>query len=607
MRRTGTRLALSGLLLLSACTRYEPFAVNGAASMRVEVEVYKGPLSVSPAAQMGELVAVMSDAVRASHEWRLGALDLRAARQCDAQTTAAGDPYAKADCDALQSAVDSAEDVIGAACYVLDTPVMKEAVSWSSYLPYNTCGQYYDAWRHIERGRVDPGTLTTGGGQTVATLLERVERTSALITELQTLIGRLPEGDRPRFQAQLDAALANRTADETAAFQSIAAGIQGKALTATYVAALACGARLDRQDDAARAADAASETDRSAATAQPPRRGTTNLMRCLQEPVAMAVQNVATVMRAAGYRITHGRLRYVPADKVVRSQLVAFGFLAAEYGNQLQARISVLGKQLADGKDGSNLPVGDFLRDAAPTDTVHLFEWLDAGNPRTAPGGLTLEGRTRLIERLTADYYWEKVNEVYASGQGDVAMAFIKDDLGNWNLKSFSNDPTELLRSYRKATDAMISTAAKLAAKAGTGGGSAVALDGAQRALALANQFATGKVAGDNGMQAQVDRLGTQLYARLNLLKVSFKDREKPLDDSIMAAESALKKAQEAAATDAGKQAEVTKAEADVAEAKKRRGALALEAANLAELILQDHQQTIGALQQSVVAQVKPQ
>lgn len=607
MRRTGTRLALSGLLLLSACTRYEPFAVNGAASMRVEVEVYKGPLSVSPAAQMGELVAVMSDAVRASHEWRLGAGDLRAARQCDAQTTAAGDPYAKADCDALQSAIDSAEDVIGAACYVLDTPVMRETVAWSSYLPYNTCGQYYDAWRHIEKGRVDLGTIRAPKGETIAALLQKTDAEADIIVELRRSLAQAPPAKRAEIEATLAKAIAERTANLVASFNTIAAGLQGQALTASYVKALGCGAGLDRDDDAARQKDAAGEPERSAATAQPPRRGTTNLMRCLQEPVVMAVQNVATVMRAAGYRITHGRLRYVPADKVVRSQLVAFGFLAAEYGNQLQARISVLGKQLADGKDGSNLPVGDYLRDAAPTDAVHLFEWLDAGNPRTAAGGLDLAARTRLIERLTADYYWEKVNEVYASGQGDVAMAFIKDDLGNWNLKSFSNDPTELLRSYRKATDAMISTAAKLAAKAGTGGGSAVALSGAQRALALANQFATGKVAGDNGMQAQVDRLGTQLYARLNLLKVSFKDREKPLDEAVVAAESALKKAREAAAADAGKQAEVTKAEADLAEAKKRRGALALEAANLAELILQDHQQTIGALQQSVVAQVKPQ
>ena len=56
-----------------------------------------------------------------------------------------------------------------------------------------------------------------------------------------------------------------------------------------------------------------------------------------------------------------------------------------------------------------------------------------------------------MIERLVTDTHWSKVNSVFAAGQGNVRMAFIKDDIGNWNLKSFANDPTELVNAYKNA------------------------------------------------------------------------------------------------------------------------------------------------------------
>jgi len=55
--------------LLAGCTHYEPLSLHGAGSMRVEVEVYKGPASISPEGQVGQTAAVLSDFVRAADAW----------------------------------------------------------------------------------------------------------------------------------------------------------------------------------------------------------------------------------------------------------------------------------------------------------------------------------------------------------------------------------------------------------------------------------------------------------------------------------------------------------------------------------------------------------
>lgn len=63
--------AVASLLgvVLSACTHYEPISLHGAGSMRVEVEVYKGPVTLSTDAQIAQTAAVMSDLVRAMDKW----------------------------------------------------------------------------------------------------------------------------------------------------------------------------------------------------------------------------------------------------------------------------------------------------------------------------------------------------------------------------------------------------------------------------------------------------------------------------------------------------------------------------------------------------------
>ncbi len=74
-------------------------------------------------------------------------------------------------------------------------------------------------------------------------------------------------------------------------------------------------------------------------------------------------------------------------------------------------------------------------------------------------------------------------------------MAFIKDEIGNWNLKSFSNDPGKLLAAYRSAADATLKSAARLAASAASGNTTEAIrkLNAAQKAAAIANQIAGGE------------------------------------------------------------------------------------------------------------------
>ena len=62
-------LPLVAGLVTAGCTRYEPVSLHGAGSMRVEVEVYRGPLSLSTDAQVGQLAGVLA---RRCVRWTIG-------------------------------------------------------------------------------------------------------------------------------------------------------------------------------------------------------------------------------------------------------------------------------------------------------------------------------------------------------------------------------------------------------------------------------------------------------------------------------------------------------------------------------------------------------
>ena len=144
------------------------------------------------------------------------------------------------------------------------------------------------------------------------------------------------------------------------------------------------------------------------------------------------------------------------------------------------------------GDENAAMPLSVYLRNSSETDFLNLYVWNKASSPRLCEGGCTLDDATkqstRVVERLFADNNWSKVNTVFASGQGKVRMAFIKDDIGNWNLKGFDNDPEELLKAYKDAGVAAIKAVGDIASGGGLSG-----LSEATQAMSLANKIAVGR------------------------------------------------------------------------------------------------------------------
>ncbi|MFN3075613.1 MAG: hypothetical protein ABT940_01800 [Alphaproteobacteria bacterium] len=187
-----------------------------------------------------------------------------------------------------------------------------------------------------------------------------------------------------------------------------------------------------------------------------------------------------------------------PAPKYdIRGVVVGYANLLAEYGNQIQARADALLKQL-NGTDRRRVPVSVLLRDTSPTQFVHQYERLGATYPNIqvllesiTPSHAdydNLKDRTKGYELLFDDHNWTRINTAYASGAGKTQMAFVKDDIGNWNLKQFDNDASELLQAYTGLATASIGTAANIV-KSAMSGGSTAAVDSL---LNVANKVAFG-------------------------------------------------------------------------------------------------------------------
>jgi len=163
-------------------------------------------------------------------------------------------------------------------------------------------------------------------------------------------------------------------------------------------------------------------------------------------------------------------------NRYVRIAVVTGIVTFSEIGNQLKCRVNALAKQLNDGigLDRRELPPSVALCDADPTNFVNLYDYFNATMPdwvgNYAVGMGTVEDRVKIVKDLFGDHYWSRINTVYASGRGKTSMAFIKDDVGNWNLKSFDNDPEDLLKAY---TDFSIEAAkrAAMAIQSATPGG----------------------------------------------------------------------------------------------------------------------------------------
>ncbi len=218
----------------------------------------------------------------------------------------------------------------------------------------------------------------------------------------------------------------------------------------------------------------------------------------------------------------------------VRAMMTGFTNMAAELGNQIASRADTILKQCpfnkteqkykCDNQLARVLPLSVYLREVNPTEFHNLATYNRSSGIATTEeilsrpvwnlGTEESTDRARIVESLYADHNWSNINTVYASGQGDVNMAFIKDSIGNWNLKNFKNDPTELLEGYSKLTEAAVTATAKLAAQSATGGASS----GVSSALSLASRMMKGKVGpgGQNAAGIDVAVLSRAIERQIN-------------------------------------------------------------------------------------------
>ncbi|MBF0295766.1 MAG: hypothetical protein HQL96_11305 [Magnetococcales bacterium] len=168
------------------------------------------------------------------------------------------------------------------------------------------------------------------------------------------------------------------------------------------------------------------------------------------------VSHNATRMKLIAGNLVHIMIPYVSNDDALRKTHVASINAAGEYGNLLEARTKSLMARLK-GVGRKHMQTSHYLDGSEASIFPDFYTWYEVIQP-----GIYDTGRVKAYERVFSDHHWARLNTVYASGQGKTQMAFIRDETGNWDLKSFSSDPTELLAAYKNATIAGINTAATL-------------------------------------------------------------------------------------------------------------------------------------------------
>lgn len=194
------------------------------------------------------------------------------------------------------------------------------------------------------------------------------------------------------------------------------------------------------------------------------------------------VAEFSSALRAKGFRWAVASTAGQSFNLSVRIAVFNFVVSASEFGNQLQARADTLMKQFsANGHDRRELPLSSYLRETGPTDFVHLYDWMNGSIDAfrynlpeflfTGMWPASVGGRVKVVDRLFADHFWSRINMVYTSGKGHVGMAFVKDELGNWNLKNFDNAPGELLDAYMQLGTSLVKKAGQMALAVNSGGG----------------------------------------------------------------------------------------------------------------------------------------
>lgn len=180
-------------------------------------------------------------------------------------------------------------------------------------------------------------------------------------------------------------------------------------------------------------------------------------------------------------------VRVMSQSPRARIEFMQFVSGAAELGKVITSRADALQHQLKPGSGiiANRLPTATYLQTASPTKYLNIGEWTESGTNSI----LKDDQASRVVTALANDHDWTLINTAYATGRGKVAMAFIKDDIGNWSLKSYENDPRELLEAYKDVGLAAVKAAADIVK------GPAAGLSRLDSLADAADRFALGKTA----------------------------------------------------------------------------------------------------------------
>jgi len=465
---SATRISLLATVLLVSCLP-GCYVFNDSAAMRIEVEVYKGPLSLEPEIQLGELYGYLIEAQN-------GLIRVRDVLETVGEIGELGDspPNNGADPNNENSVKTWCENIGPRGLAQKDI----DPTGWFSRIDYFHCRllkSLDDDADSLSRKLILPICALHSTGACSASI--------HAATEISV----------KKFQKQISSEKWSSQVDSIAPHS-------GADVLARYNLALR----------------AASET--------------------------------AAAMQAAAFRYATASTAGRPTKFKVRVAMVHFIAAASEYGNQIQARADALLKQLGpEGRDRRELPLSVHLRGAEPTDFVHLYEWSGAHTPQFLDyllfGSTTPIGeKIKIIDRLYADHFWSKINTVYASGRGKAQMAFIKDETGNWNLKSFDNDPTELLDAYTKVTKSALEGVVEIAGEIASGGADAGFKKAADELLAIARQTDPDKPlqATLSGGALSLNHLRARIDGQLNAKHVRTDlNKDKELMDKVKTAKEA--------------------------------------------------------------------
>ncbi len=462
---TCAAFAVAASLGLSACAK-GPF--HGAASMRVEVEVYKGPLSKEPEIQWAALKALIREVPNALTALNDGVI-----------VTAAKNGF-----------LPNYQDII----WPLDKPTRLKIQSPSS-------------------GSNSSGTSGQGSTRRVVSEVENLKTSRTPTEDLSTINLALEDLALENLKTENQEEISKKIVEiqnmlnlefrpkviEFCSTYSMKRKLTGFIWELDTYAGCLMSAQL--HDDIVQLLTRIRKVEESI--------GHAALAGVPDKPMVKNIlpdsAEVATIFKSKAIYWSEAHTAAPPQNRLVRISMTNFSNFASEMANQIESRADALLKQIAgEGRPRQELATSVYLRDTMPTDFLNLYIWNRAAapalieemilHPLNAFSSEETTDRVRVIERLFADMNWSKVNTVYASGQGEVAMALIKDDIGNWNLKSFDSDPTELVEAYTDVTKAAI----KAVATAVASGGSSGALDSV---LATASRLTRGQM-GDGGATA---------------------------------------------------------------------------------------------------------